>query len=259
MQIYKTILLQVTDEDIDGEGHITLLKGVTSIGYNAFKGLTNLTSIEIPNGVTLINEEAFYGCTNLASIEIPNSVTSIGNDAFGNCTNLTSIQIPTGNYEEFNLVKKLLPVHLREKALMISPASIKPALKDTHRGNSRYRGSEEYLQWSERTKTERLIDFVFNNPALIAGAVGALVCVAVIVTVVSMGIGGVGIVAGAGAIAAGVGANIGFSTGASVITATALTGVTAGLVSFGLTFFGIKIAEKSSSEKLENSMEDGPI
>ena len=67
---------------------------VTSIGYNAFKGCSGLTSVTIGNGVTSIGTEAFRGCRSLTSITIPNGVTSIGNYAFIDCTGLTSITIP---------------------------------------------------------------------------------------------------------------------------------------------------------------------
>ena len=77
--------------------------GITSIGDDAFKGCSGLTSIEIPNSVTSIGNYAFFFCYGLKSIEIPNSVTSIGDDAFYNCEGLTSIEIPNsvtsiGNY-----------------------------------------------------------------------------------------------------------------------------------------------------------------
>jgi hypothetical protein len=69
---------------------------VTSIGNNAFRFLTSLTSITIPDSVTSIGDSAFSGCTGLTSITIPNSVTSIGSSAFSGCTGLTSVTIGSG-------------------------------------------------------------------------------------------------------------------------------------------------------------------
>ena len=73
---------------------ITIPNSVTSIGKRAFAGCKNLTSITIPNSVTVIEEEAFSYCSNLKSITIPNSVTYIGKEAFSSCKILTSIIIP---------------------------------------------------------------------------------------------------------------------------------------------------------------------
>ena len=75
---------------------ITIPNGVTSIGGSAFSGCTGLTSIIIPDGVTSIGSSAFDGCSSLTSVTIPNSVTSIGDDAFKECSRLTSITIPNG-------------------------------------------------------------------------------------------------------------------------------------------------------------------
>ena len=67
---------------------------VTSIGGSAFKGCTELTSVEIPSSVTSIDYWAFYDCTGLTSVTIGKSVTSIGTEAFYGCSGLTSITIP---------------------------------------------------------------------------------------------------------------------------------------------------------------------
>lgn len=67
---------------------------VKSIGYRAFDGCNNLTSIDIPDGVTSIGGYAFFGCSNLTNITIPDSVKSIEYAAFGDCLSLTNITIP---------------------------------------------------------------------------------------------------------------------------------------------------------------------
>lgn len=64
---------------------------VTSIGGEAFRGCSGLTSIEIPSSVTSIGSYAFSGCSGLTSITIPNSVTSIGDYAFDGCVNLKTV------------------------------------------------------------------------------------------------------------------------------------------------------------------------
>ncbi len=55
---------------------------VTEIGYRAFRGRNNLTSIIIPDSVTTIGDYAFSGCSSLRSIVIGDSVTTMGKCAF---------------------------------------------------------------------------------------------------------------------------------------------------------------------------------
>lgn len=69
---------------------------VTSIGYDAFYGCTDLTSITLHDGISNIGGSAFMNCTGLTSISIPNAITSIEPETFRNCRGLTSILIPKG-------------------------------------------------------------------------------------------------------------------------------------------------------------------
>lgn len=67
---------------------------VEAVGSNAFKDLSNLTSLDIPNSVTTIGQGAFNGCYGLTLLDIPNGVTTIGQDAFNGCYGLTLLNIP---------------------------------------------------------------------------------------------------------------------------------------------------------------------
>lgn len=72
---------------------LTFFTGLTSIGRDAFKDCSGLTSVWLPESVTNIEWSAFYGCSSMTSFIIPNSVTSIGGWALAGCR-LTSITIP---------------------------------------------------------------------------------------------------------------------------------------------------------------------
>ena len=59
---------------------------ITTIGANAFKGLTSLTTVDLSGTVTSIGEHAFDGCTGLSRINsLLYNVTKIGDYAFQNC------------------------------------------------------------------------------------------------------------------------------------------------------------------------------
>ena len=73
---------------------VTLPDGLQSIGEEAFRGCSALTSIDIPASVTSIGVNAFNGCSRLAAVTLPDGLESIGNGAFRGCSPLTSIDIP---------------------------------------------------------------------------------------------------------------------------------------------------------------------
>ena len=83
--------------DCSGLTSVTIPNSVTSIGESAFSYCTGLTSVTIGNSVTSIGEWAFYNCSSLTSVTIPNSVTSIGKHAFSGCRSLTSLSVEAGN------------------------------------------------------------------------------------------------------------------------------------------------------------------
>jgi len=66
-------------------------KQVSTIGEEAFKNRSDLTSVNIPAGVTKIEPSAFYGCSGLITASIGKDVKTIGKNAFAFCSDLTSV------------------------------------------------------------------------------------------------------------------------------------------------------------------------
>ena len=69
---------------------------VTSIGDNAFRDCTGITSVSMPSTVTTLGTNCFNNCQAMSSVTLPPTLTSIGNFAFLNCQGLTSITVPSG-------------------------------------------------------------------------------------------------------------------------------------------------------------------
>ena len=75
---------------------VVIPEGVTTIGEGAFGYCDAMTSVTIPQGVTTIGKNAFYDCEALKEVVIPSSVTTIGNGAFSYNLSLESVTIPEG-------------------------------------------------------------------------------------------------------------------------------------------------------------------
>ncbi len=71
---------------------LTLPNGVTNIEDEAFAGLWQLTTLNIPNSVKIIGKNAFHD-SQLTKLTIPSSVTKIDDAAFAS-SQLTSLNIP---------------------------------------------------------------------------------------------------------------------------------------------------------------------
>ena len=85
-------------------------KTVTSIGYQAFAGRSDLTSVTLPNTITRIGNDAFAYCSGLTSFTIPGSVKELGEYALAFCTGITAIDLPES-------IEKLEPDCLRGTGL----------------------------------------------------------------------------------------------------------------------------------------------
>ena len=72
---------------------ITVAETVTSVGKNAFKGVTAEISVE--GILTEIGEYAFYECSSLASVSFGEGLVTIPPAAFFGCSALTELEFPS--------------------------------------------------------------------------------------------------------------------------------------------------------------------
>lgn len=64
---------------------------VTSLGYYAFYGCSELTDISLPPTIESINVGAFMYCTAIERITLPEGLKTLGGQVFSNCTGLKEV------------------------------------------------------------------------------------------------------------------------------------------------------------------------
>ena len=133
----KRIMKGSNNSTIPSDGSVTV------IGSGAFSGLTEMTSIVIPDCITEIGSSAFSGCTALETVTLPNALTTLTNGMFVNCTSLESVNIPNS----VTTIESLVFSECAALKTLYIPASV------TSIGVSSWGG--------------RGSDFVFNCPSLV--------------------------------------------------------------------------------------------
>ncbi|MDY3136991.1 MAG: leucine-rich repeat domain-containing protein, partial [Sodaliphilus sp.] len=74
---------------------------VRGINYDAFKGQSNISVVQIRYNITRIAQSAFENCTSLTTVYLPSSLTNVEYHAFWGCNALKSVYYanptPTSN------------------------------------------------------------------------------------------------------------------------------------------------------------------
>ena len=87
------VLKGFSDEEYKNEKRVRIDNAIKEIPNDAFRGCSNLESVEIPPTVTKIGDRAFSECPKLETINIPASVSSIGYSIFKDSNELRDVRI----------------------------------------------------------------------------------------------------------------------------------------------------------------------
>jgi hypothetical protein len=70
---------------------VVIEEGVTTTGFHAFYGASNLTSVSLPSTLQTLQFMTFFGCGKLTTLTIPSSVTYVGSRSLEGCSALTDV------------------------------------------------------------------------------------------------------------------------------------------------------------------------
>lgn len=105
----------------------------TSIGDYAFYGMSNLTTIELPEGVTSIGKCSFAYSPLVNELRLPSTLTTIGEAAFEGCRSLLAVEVPAGvtavGDRAFAFCRKLDIVTFRGKVSQIGRWTFKDCVE----------------------------------------------------------------------------------------------------------------------------------
>jgi len=87
-------LVYLADKPLAEESVLTIPEGYSYIPDNAFKDLTQLTTVILPSTIRTIGAEVFSGCRQLSDINLGEGLRSIGSGAFQK-TALSSVVLPS--------------------------------------------------------------------------------------------------------------------------------------------------------------------
>ncbi len=139
---------------------------VTAIGRSAFAGMTNLTTLTIPEGIEVIGNDAFNGCNNLRIVELPSTLSTIGENAF-KCNNLNHIYSKIVDPSSF-----FYTVFSKTSASLYVPVGYKDNYTSKEGWNSFtniYEG--DMKEWSKDGLTYICVKSTVNTATLTKGAV----------------------------------------------------------------------------------------
>ena len=83
---------------------VIISDGITEIGFNAFREMENLRSVEFADSVKTIGGSAFQGCISLSEVSA-NHVTFISQRAFAGCINLETADFPAIGEQQVSLYR----------------------------------------------------------------------------------------------------------------------------------------------------------
>ncbi len=160
-----------------GLSSLTLPNGVKTIGRNAFRGCSKLTTLKMPTALETIGDNAFYFCglTGELSLENCSALKSLGTECFQSCNGITSVVLPahavTMAKECFRACVNLttvknvscLPYYCFSECKALQSVSVLPGFKITTIEDGCFRDCNNLESVSDVSSVETLGGYCFGK------------------------------------------------------------------------------------------------